>query len=84
MLHDPTYVPFGTQEVSKEEKNRLDKMDDSIKDFEDKVAKMRNPAPTGAFRKSTEARKPDAVQPPPKRFKVMVGAADRMENLWPK
>jgi hypothetical protein len=84
MLHDPTYSPFGTQEVSKGEKSRLDKMDDSIKDFEDKVAKMREPAPIGAFRKSTEARKPDAVQPPPKRFKVMVGAADRIENLWPK
>lgn len=84
MLHDPTYVPFGTQEVSKEEKSRLDKMDDSIKAFEDKVAKMRDPAPTSSFRKSTEARKPDAVQPPPKRFKVMVGAADRIENLWPK
>jgi len=84
MLHDPTYVPFGTQEVSKEEKSRLDKMDDSIKALEDKVAKMRDPAPTSAFRKTTEARKPDAVQPPPKRFKVMVGAADRIENLWPK
>ena len=84
MLHDPTYLPFGSQEVSKQEKSRLDKMDDSIKAFEDKVAKMRDPAPTSAFRKSTEARKPDAVQPPPKRFKVMVGAADRIENLWPK
>ena len=84
MLHDPTYVPFGAQEVSKEEKSRLDKMDDSIKAFEDKVAKMRDPAPTSSFRKGTEARKPDAVQPPPKRFKVMVGAADRIENLWPK
>src|SRR5258705_1927779 len=84
ILDDPTYVPFVTQEVSKEEKSRLDKMDDSIKAFEDKVAKMRDPAPTSAFRKSTEARKPDAVQPPPKRFKVMVGAADRIENLLPK
>lgn len=84
MLHDPTYVPFGTQEVSKEEKSRLDKMDDSIKAFEAKVAKMRDPAPTSAFHKTTDARKPDAVQPPPKRFKVMVGAADRIENLWPK
>jgi hypothetical protein len=84
MLHDPTYVPFGSQELSKQEKSRLDKMDDSIKAFENKVAKMRDPAPTSAFRKRTEAPKPDAVQSPPKRFKVMVGAADRIENLWPK
>ena len=84
MLHDPSYVPFGTQEVSKDERSRLDKMNDSIKALEDRVAKMRNPAPTSAFRKRTDAPKPDAVQPPPKRFKVMVGAADRIENLWPK
>jgi hypothetical protein len=84
MLHDPTYVPFGSQEVSKQEKSRLDKMDDSIKAFEDKVAKMRDPAPTSAFGKRTESPKPDAIQPSPKRFKVMVGAADRIENLWPK
>ena len=84
MLHDPTYLPFGSQAVSKEEKSRLDKMDDSIKAFEDKVAKMRAPAPTSAFGKRTEAPKPDSVQPPPKHFKVMVGAADRIENLWPK
>ena len=84
MLHDPTYLPFGTQEVSKEEKSRLDKMDDSIKAFEDKVAKMRDPAPASAFHKKTEARKTEAVQPPPKRFRVMVGAADRIGNLWPK
>ena len=83
VLHDPTYLPFGAQQVALE-KSRLDKMDDSIKAFEDKVAKMRDPAPTSAFRKRTEAPKPDAVQPPPKRFKVMVGAADRIENLWPK
>jgi len=84
MLHDPTYVPFGTQEVSKQEKSKLDKMNDSFKAFEDKVARLRDPAQTSAFRKSTEARKPDVVQAPPKRFKVMVGAADRIENLWPK
>jgi len=84
MLHDPTYVPFGTQEVSKQEKGKLDKMNDSIKAFEDKVARLRDPAQTSAFRKNTEARKPDVVQAPPKRFKVMVGAADRIENLWPK
>jgi len=84
MLHDPTYLPFGSQEVSKQRKGRLDKMDDSIKALEDKVARMREPGPTSGFRKRTEAPKPDAVQLPPQRFKVMVGAADRIENLWPK
>lgn len=88
MLHDPTYLPFGTQPVSKEEKGRLDKLDDSIKELENKVAKMREPAPSAFHNKTAaqkaEAPKTDAVQPSPKRFRVMVGAADRMENLWPK
>ena len=83
MLHDPTYLPFGSQPVTKEEKSRLDKMDDSIKAFEAKVAKMRDPAPS-SFHKTTEAQNPEASQSSPKRFRVMVGAADRMENLWPK
>ena len=88
MLHDPTYLPFGTQEVSKEEKSRLDKWNDSIKAMEDKAAKIRHPSPN-TFRKRTEVPKTEtpqteAAQPSPKRFRVMVGAADRIENLWPK
>jgi hypothetical protein len=83
MLHDPTYLPFGTQQVIKEEKGKLDKLDDSIKDLEKKVAKMREPA-SNTFHKKTEARQTDDPLPVPKRFRVMVGAADRIENLWPK
>ena len=84
MLHDPAYQPFGTQDLSKDEKSSLDKMDDSIKAFEDKVAKMHEPATTSGFHKKIEPGKTETVQPPAKRFRVMVGAADRMENLWPK
>jgi hypothetical protein len=83
MLHDPTYSPFGTQEVSKQEKGRLEKLDDSIKALEKKAARMRDPAPH-TFQKQTEVEKDDAAMPSPKRFRVMVGAADRIENLLPK
>ena len=88
MLHDPTYVPFGSQEVDKQEKSRLDKLEDSIKAAEARIAKARNPTTTAyqkkAVAQNVEAQRIDAGQPAPKRFRVMVGAADRLENLWPK
>lgn len=83
MLHDPTYSPFGTQEVSKEEKGRLDRLEESIKALQKKAARMGDPAPH-TFQKQTAVEKDDAALPPPKRFRVMVGAADRIENLLPK
>lgn len=83
MLHDPTYSPFGTQEVSKQEKGPLDKLEDSIKALEKKAARIRNPTPH-TFQKQAEVEKADAAVPAPKRFRVMVGAADRIENLLPK
>lgn len=81
MLHDPTYSPFGTQEVG--EKGRVGKLEESIKALEKKAARMRDPA-TQTFQKQAPVEKVEAPLPPPKRFRVMVGAADRMENLLPK
>ena len=83
MLHDPTYLPFGSQEVNRKEKNPFEKLDDSIKAANEKAARIRDPLPS-TYRRQTEARKTDDGQPSLKRFRVMVGAADRMENLWPK
>jgi len=55
-------------------------LDDSIKAVEKKVVRVDEQAPI------TFQKKPEQVQEAPaaKRFKVMVGAADRMENLWPR
>ena len=80
VLHDPKYVPFGSQEIVKKEKNKLDRLDDSIKAAQDKAAKIGDSTP------STFQNKTEQVQqvPATKRFKVMVGAADRIENLWPR
>ncbi|HVQ39385.1 MAG TPA: hypothetical protein VMS31_17735 [Pyrinomonadaceae bacterium] len=80
VLEDPTYVPFGSKEIAKKEKNKLERLDDSIKVVEDKAARIADPAsatfrgPANQVNKAEEAR----------RFKVMVGAADRIENLWPR
>lgn len=80
VLHDPKYLPFGSQQISRQEKSRLDKLDDSIKAAQEKAARIGDPSPN-TFRRKTEAPQSE-VQP--QRFRVMVGAADRIENLWPK
>jgi hypothetical protein len=78
VLHDPKYVPFGSQGIVKKEKNKLEKLDDSIKAAQDKAARIGDPAPT-TFQNKTEQQEQAG-----KRFKAMVGAADHIENLWPK
>jgi hypothetical protein len=80
VLHDPKYVPFGSQEIVKKGKNKLDRLDDSIKAAQDKAAKIGDLTPTTFQNKTDQV---EQIQTD-KRFKVMVGAADRIENLWPK
>jgi hypothetical protein len=80
VLQDPSYVPFGSQQANKHEKSKLEKWDDSIKAAHEKATRIGDPTPN-TFRKEIEVRPSEAqVQ----RFRVMVGAADRIENLWPK
>jgi hypothetical protein len=80
VLHDPKYVPFGSQEIVQREKNKLDKLDASIKAAHDKATKIGDPAPATFHRKTEEVEQVQAA----KRFRVMVGAADSIENLWPR
>jgi hypothetical protein len=80
VLHDPKYVPFGSQENVRSEKNKLDKLDDRIKAIQSRATHRADPAPSTFHNKKEEAQ----PVPEPKRFKVMAGAADRIENLWPR
>ncbi|MBC8032029.1 MAG: hypothetical protein H7Z16_18240 [Pyrinomonadaceae bacterium] len=80
VLHDPKYVPFGAQETAAKEKSTLDKLDDSIKATQDRVSRIGDQAPTTFRKKTDQIQQVQAA----KRFKVMVGAADRVENLWPR
>jgi hypothetical protein len=81
MLHDPKYVPFGLQEVRKEDKSALDKLDDSIQAAANKATKISDPKSADYGR---QAAANSQAPPTPKRVRVMVGAADRMENLLPR
>jgi len=81
VLHDPEYSPFGTLEVSRHDPNKLEQLDLAIKAMQKKAAKIGDPTPTGYAKKNDDKPEaPDATR----RFRVMVGAADRIENLFPK
>lgn len=80
VLHDPDYHPFGSQESVKKEKSKLEKLDDAIKTAQDKAAKIGDREPTTFQTKSDQIRQGQSAN----RFKVMVGAADRIENLLPR
>jgi hypothetical protein len=79
VLHDPKYEPFGSQEARTAEKSTLDKWSESIRGVGDTVTRIGRSRDT-FNRKTDQAPQTQAA----KRFKVMVGAADRIENLWPR
>ena len=76
VLHDPKYVPFGPKEVMQKEPGTLEKWNQALKRVEDKV--RNGSGPTYAIKEQDQRPKEH------KRFKVMVGAADNIENLWPR
>lgn len=88
VLHDPKYVPFDldlTQKKEKgkleKEKGKLEKLDNSINALREKAAKIGDPG-ASTFRIKAE---PEVTgQQSMKRLRVMVGAADSIENLWPQ
>ena len=78
VLHDPKYTPFGTDETVQDEMSKWEKWEAAIKAAQQKAEKIGDPQiPTYS---NDQPRQPR----PPQRFRVMVGGADRMENLWPK
>jgi hypothetical protein len=75
VLHDPKYVPLLPSQ-SEKAKDPWDKIDAAVKSVREDAAKIRNQRQT-TFQKDEEER--NKVKP-----RVMVGGADRIENLWPK
>lgn len=79
VLHDPKYEPFGSQEARRDKKSTLDKWDESVRGVGDTITRIGRTR--DAYIRKGDQAPPAAVA---KRFKVMVGAADRVENLWPR
>ena len=81
VLHDPNYSPlFGSETPPARKKDVFEKLDAAVVAANENAARLRKP------QQSTLSNKTGAVgaQATTERPRVMVGGADRIENLWPK
>lgn len=78
VLHDPAYVVFGSAQTAENQPNKLEKWDAAIKAAQAKARRMGKTEDPRTFNNNNE------TADGPRRFRVMVGGADRIENLWPK
>ncbi len=81
VLHDPTYTPLLADSSSdpKKKKNKLEEIDSAVNNAKERASKIRDQKQT-TFHTGSDA--PDAKSN--SRARVMIGGADRIENLWPK
>ena len=82
VLHDPKYSPlFGGEKPPDTAKSAAQKVDEAMAKVN---ANVNMPIQSGrsmvAPARRTETQKADAPKPP----RVMIGSADRIENLWPR
>jgi hypothetical protein len=83
VLHDPAYAPiFGSDPGLPAKKSVWKKVDEVVNTGQNTNITIRNPRQT-----TLQGDTPNQATPSPptiKRPRVMVGGADRIENLWPK
>lgn len=83
VLHDPKYTPFfGPEPVpaqEKQEKSALDKLDATLRAAAERIRNQKQ----NALGNSNDAPGSQNSQAA-KRPRVVVGGADRIENLWPR
>lgn len=81
VLHDPNYTPlFGSETPPARKKDVFERLDAAVVAANENAAKLRKPQASTLSNKTS----PAAVQATNERPKVMIGGADRIENLWPK
>jgi hypothetical protein len=79
ILHDPNYTPlFGVGPSPVQKKNALEKFDAKV------VATKENTTKARTTQQSTLTNTDAKGAPANERARVMIGGADRIENLWPK
>jgi hypothetical protein len=79
VLHDPKYQPiFGADPAFTQKKNVLERLDDMVASAQN--ASTVRAQSLSAQRNNRDVQKPRTIPLP----RVMVGGADRIENLWPK
>jgi hypothetical protein len=83
VLHDPNYAPiYGSDPSLPQKKGLWEKVDDVVNANPTNTSGIRN---QGRNTLQVSAPKPAEPKPlPVRRPRVMIGGADRIENLWPK
>jgi hypothetical protein len=83
VLHDPNYTPlFGSDPppARKKDDGVFEKFNSAVAAANENARKARTVQPSTLTNKTSPAR--TATPEPPRR--VMIGGADRIENLWPR
>jgi hypothetical protein len=78
VLPDPNYTPlFGTEPGPVQKKNALEKFDVAVNNSKENASRVRTTQQSTLTNRS-------AKSGPPEHPQIMIGGADRIENLWPK
>ncbi len=81
VLHDPNYTPlFGSEPPPAKKKDVFEKLDAAVVAANENVTRIRNQQQSTLSNKSKSTGAQTATEHP----RVMIGGADRIENLWPK
>jgi hypothetical protein len=82
VLHDPKYAPiFGSDPALPQEKSVWQKVDEAVNLNQASGSSVHKKT---TLQGTTSTQTPQTTTSPIKRPRVMVGGADRIENLWPK
>lgn len=85
VLHDPNYTPlFGSEPPpANKKKDVFERFDAAVVAANEEAARLRKPQQSSLSNKSNKTISAGA-QATAERPRVMIGGADRIENLWPK
>ena len=83
VLHDPNYTPlFGSEPPPAKKKDVFEKLDAAVAAAREEAASRRNQPQSTLSNKSNKTNTAGAQAN--ERPRVMIGGADRIENLWPR
>jgi hypothetical protein len=81
VLHDPNYTPlFGSETPPARKKDVFEKLDAAVVATNENAVRLRTPQQSTLSNKASTA----GAQATTERPRVMIGGADRIENLWPR
>lgn len=85
VLHDPKYTPLidGAAPDARKKKDKFDQIDEAVRKVEQQAGKILE-TKQSTFHPNPDQSKDGQTASNPKRLRIIVGGADRIENLWPR